>query len=74
MGMGRALAVVMGVPVMAMMMFVMMFLIMGVIVVPVFLIVPLDPGLALAASAYAAHHSTSSSLIRISSPPVTCNW
>jgi len=33
-----------------------------------------DRGLTLSAAAYRAHHSTSSSLIFISSPAVTCNW
>jgi len=47
-------------------------------VVPVRMIVrvstTLDGGVSLAAAAYRTHHSTSSSLIFISSPPVTCNW
>lgn len=33
----------------------------------------LDPGFTLAAAAYGTHQSTSSSLIRSSSPPVICN-
>jgi hypothetical protein len=37
-------------------------------------IVPQHRPLALSAPAYAAHHSTSSSLILSSSPPLTCNW
>ena len=32
-----------------------------------------DPNLALAAAAYRAHHSTSSSLMFICSPPLTCS-
>jgi hypothetical protein len=37
-------------------------------------LMPLDTGLALTAAANGTHHSTSNSLIRISSPPVTCSW
>ena len=33
----------------------------------------LDPRFALTAAANRTHHATSNSLIRISSPPVTCN-
>ena len=38
------------------------------------MIVTLDLGFPFATSANSTHHSTSSSLIFISSPPVTCNW
>ncbi len=55
------------------------------VVVAVAVLMALHPGVTLSASAYRAHgpvscrssrgaQSTSSSLIRISSPPVTCSW
>jgi hypothetical protein len=49
------------------------------VVMSVMMVVLVFPGLAFesafafATSAYSTHHSTSSSLIFISSPPVTCN-
>ena len=51
----------------------------GMVIVPMIVVmrmigIALDSALALTASADCAHHSTSSSLIRISSPPVTCSW
>jgi hypothetical protein len=71
----RAPAIVMSVSVMVMRVF--MVVIVGMMmVVPVVMIVGVipDPGLTLTATAYCVHHSTSSSLTLISSPPVTCNW
>ena len=44
-----------------------------VMVMMTFVLAALDRGLALPAPAYRAHHSTSSSLTRSSSPPITCN-
>ena len=55
--------------IMVMMMMVVMSMPLGM-VVPVW-VVTFDPGFAFAASADGTHHSTSSSLIRISSPPLT---
>ena len=57
---------------------VMMFVIMGMIVMLVMVMVvgvllAFQPGLTLTASAYRTHQLTSNSLIRISSPPVTCS-
>ena len=45
-----------------------------VVMVMVTHLLALDPGLTLATAAYGTHQSTSSSLIRSSSPPVICNW
>ena len=45
---------------------------MPVVVIPRVLFT-LDPGLTLTATAYRTHQLTSNSLIRISSPPVTCS-
>lgn len=66
MGMGMIMIVIMIV-----VMMVMLPIMMVVVTLPV--LMPLDGGLTLAAAAYRTHHSTSNSLIRNSSPPVTCN-
>ena len=86
---GLALSIMVGAIVMVMMIpVIMVVVIMSVTVVmvvpmlmPVFMLVvvgmgyglTLDPRLSVGASANAAHQFTSSSLIRISSPAVTCN-
>lgn len=81
--MGRALAIVvhMVVAVHVVVVMIMTVVVAGMaVVVRMIMVVPMAMGLALhfhlafAASAYIAHHTTSSSLIRISSPPVTCSW
>jgi hypothetical protein len=51
----------------------MVVIMMMVVIMGVPHVLPLDTGLALAATAYGTHQSTSSSLIRSSSPPVICN-
>ena len=53
---------------------VMMMVAMIMMVMAMRLVLAFDPDLAFAASANSAHQFTSSSLIRNSSPPVTCNW
>ena len=85
--MRRALAVIVGagprvmmvviVRVVVMSVTVMMPMIMLVIVIVmmrVVVLLSLDSGIAFTASANGTHYSTSSSLIRISSPAVTCSW
>ena len=52
---------------------VMVMVVFMIVVVAMRLVLALDPGLARAASANRTHQFTSSSLIRNSSPPVTCN-
>jgi len=46
---------------------------MMVITVIVMMITRLDGGFSVATATYCTHHSTSSSLTRMSSPPVTCS-
>ena len=73
--MGRSLSVVVGVPIMMVVSVIMGVVVFVLVIVPMIMrvLVTLDPGFPLAATAYCAHYSTSSSLILISSPPVTCN-
>ncbi len=54
-------------------MVVVVFPIVMMMVMPLPVLMPLDGGLALTATAYRTHHSTSNSLIRNSSPPETCS-
>jgi hypothetical protein len=73
----RSPAIIVGMP--ARVMRVIMVVVVGVMMPVLMLMIVIvlmtfDHGLALTAAAYRTHHSTSSSLIRISSPPVTCNW
>jgi hypothetical protein len=79
MGVGRTLPVVVGVVVVVMAVVIgAMVVIVAVVMVAVLMGMPvaisLDGRFAFAATAYRTHHSTSSSLILNSSPPVTCNW
>jgi archaellin len=83
-GVGRALAIVVGVVVVVLAVVIgAMVVIVAVVIVAVVMVavlmgmsvaISLDGRFAFAATAYRTHHSTSSSLILNSSPPVTCNW
>lgn len=67
------MAVMVMMPGMIMAVIMSMRMMMIVIAVIVMMITRLDRGLAVAAAAHRTHHSTSSSLTRMSSPPVTCS-